>query len=120
MNRTISTLLATFFIGNIILPTASDARTLGARQPSFKAIATNQTPAQPSPFDLAYLAYQGNFKGQGIPSYGALIDAIAFRNVTAQRLAQAAVKAGRLPEQTLTDRGYLSALQLQLNGFLNR
>jgi hypothetical protein len=67
-----------------------------------------------SPFDLTHLAYQGNLKDQGIPGYGALIDAISFGRVTAQTVMQAAVRANRLPAETLTDRSYRSALQAQL------
>ena len=121
MERAISILIATLLIGNVSLPTATDAQTTSAVSTSIDSHtqANSQLAAtQPSPFDLTYLAYQGGLKDQGIPSYGALIDAIAYGRVTAQKLMQAAVRANRLPESTLTDRGYRSALQLQLNGLL--
>jgi hypothetical protein len=75
---------------------------------------STKTVEQISPFDLAFVAYQGNLKHQGIPSYGALIDAISFGKVTAQKVMQAAVNDNRLPAEILTDRSYRSALQTQL------
>lgn len=111
MKRSISILLTTLLFSAAILPAAAYAQT------SFNPHTTNSTSAnQVSPFNLAYLAYQGYLEDQGIPSNGALSDAIATGKVTAQDLMQAAVKANRLPEQTLTNRGYRSALEAELNG----
>ncbi len=116
MRRSISTLLTTLLFSAAILPAAVSAQTTGAAQTSLNPQVTNQLSAtQVSPFNLAYLAYQGYLEDQGIPSNGALIDAIATGTVTAQDLMQAAVKANRLPEQTLTARGYRSALETELN-----
>jgi hypothetical protein len=117
MNRVIANVLTTLLISPLILPTVIEAQTTGATPANFHAQARVPSQAvteQISPFDLTYLAYQGNLKDQGIPSYGALIDAIAFGKVTAQKVMQAAVRANRLPEQTLTDSNYRSALQTQL------
>jgi hypothetical protein len=85
------------------VPTASPTVALG----SPTAIALR-------PFNLAYLAYQGYLKDQGIPSNGELINAVNSGNITAQDLIQAAVKANRLSEQTLSDRSYRHHLQVQL------
>ncbi len=115
MKRAISTLLAILPIGIVLLSTVTNAQTMGAVQPSVNSQAVAK---QLSPFDLAYLAYQGDLKSQGIPSYGALIDAISSGKVTAQTVVQAAVRVNDLSTQTLTDRGYLFALQSQLDGFL--
>ncbi len=121
MELNISTLLITLLISSVILPTMADAQATGGTQPSVDSSANNQpTAKQLSPFELAFLAYQGNLKPQGIPSYGALLDAIAFRSVTAQQVMQAAVRANELPAQTLTDRGYRFALQSQLDGLIRR
>jgi hypothetical protein len=119
MKSTISILLTTLSIGSVLLPTATNAQTtdtvtIGA---NYQTKANSRFAAyQPSPFALAYLAYQGDLKDQGIPSYGALVDEISFGRVTSQDLIQAAVKANRLPAQTLSDRDYQAAVQFQLDG----
>ena len=117
MKRSISTLLTTLLFSTAILPTAAFAQTTRAPQTSLNPYVTALRSAnQVSPFNLAYLAYQGYLEDQGIPSNGALIDAIASSNVTAQNLMQAAVKANRLSEQMLTDQGYRLALAGELDG----
>ncbi len=121
MNRVIANVLTTLFIYPLILPPAIATQTTATTRPNHytQAPILSQAVTEPiSPFELTYLAYQGNLKDQGIPSYGALIDAIAFGRVTAQKVMQAAVRANRLPEQTLTDRNYRSALQTQLNNLV--
>ncbi|HEY9671187.1 MAG TPA: hypothetical protein V6D11_07080 [Waterburya sp.] len=117
MKRSISTLLTTLLFSAAILPAAAYAQTTGETQTSLNPHMTNSTSANPvSPFNLAYLAYQGYLKDQGIPCNDALLEAIAAGTVTAQDVMQAAVKANRLPEQTLSDRGYRWALAGQLDG----
>ncbi|MBD2473269.1 hypothetical protein [Nostoc sp. FACHB-145] len=46
------------------------------------------------------------------------MSAIASGTITAGDIIQAAVKANRLPEQTLSDRGYRHNLEDQLQGFI--
>jgi hypothetical protein len=117
MRRPISTLLTTLLISTAILPAAARAQTPEVQQTSLNPYVANQISAsQISPFNLAYLAYQGYFKAQGIPSNGALIDAIESGAVTSEEIVQAAVKANRLSEQALSDRGYRNALEDQLQG----
>jgi hypothetical protein len=72
-----------------------------------------------SPFTLAYLAYQGYFKDQKIPSAGALLSAIASDQITAQNLIQAAVKGDRLPESKLQDQSYRHNLEDQLKSLVD-
>jgi hypothetical protein len=99
------------------MPTAVSAQTTGVAPTNINPNLKNQVIAnQVSPFNLAYLAYQGYLENQGIPSADALINAIVFKTVTAQDVMQAAVKANRLPESTLNDRGYRFALEDQLQG----
>ncbi|MEH2157307.1 hypothetical protein [Nostoc sp.] len=115
MRRSISTMLTTLLLCAAILPAAAQSQTALT---SLNPYAANQHRAnQIRPFNLAYLAYQGYLKDQGIPSNDVLIDAIASGTITAQDIIQAAVKANRLPEQTLNDRGYRHNLEDQLQGF---
>ncbi|MEH1917821.1 hypothetical protein [Nostoc sp.] len=115
MRRSISTMLTTLLLCAAILPAAAQSQTAPI---SLNPYAANQHKAnQIRPFNLAYLAYQGYLKDQGIPSNGVLIDAIASGSITAQDIIQAAVKTNRLPEQTLNDQGYRHNLEDQLQEF---
>ncbi|MBW4631000.1 MAG: hypothetical protein KME30_03570 [Iphinoe sp. HA4291-MV1] len=118
MRRSISGLLTTLLLSAAILPAAAQAQTTEAEPTSLNPYVANQPSAKHlKPFNLAYLAYQGYLKDQGIPSNSALIGAIASGTITAQDIIQAAVKANRLPEQTLSDQGYRHNLEDQLQGF---
>lgn len=67
------------------------------------------------PFTLVTSAYRGEFKEQGIPSYGQFMSAYETRSIDAEDLVQAAVEAGDLPPQALNDEGYINAVRLSLN-----
>ncbi|MEI1374050.1 hypothetical protein PQG02_22020 [Nostoc sp. UHCC 0926] len=71
------------------------------------------------PFNTTFLAYQGYFKEQGIPSGGALVSEFQIGKVTAKDVVQAAVKANKLPAQVLNDRSYLYAVESQLTSLSN-
>jgi hypothetical protein len=107
----------------LILGSLSILPILGATAPAVRVqIVQNQTevtnPANSSsqltPFILVDKAYRGDFKSQGIPSYGALIFAYQFGSVTAKDLVEAAIRANRLSPQTLADRGYVNAVKARL------
>ncbi len=106
MRHTISTLLTTLLFTIAILPTAVQAQTTRVPKPAIDSL---------SPFNLTYLAYQGYLEDQGIPSNGALMNAIAAQTIAAQDLIQAAVKTNRLPEQALRNQGYRHDLDVQLH-----
>lgn len=67
------------------------------------------------PFNLVYLAYQGNFKSQGIPSGSSLIVQHQRGNLNAEDLVKAAINANKLSNQFLQDPSYLSAVDVQLS-----
>lgn len=79
------------------------------------AVAGNTSLHQTRPFNLVYLAYQGYFRDQGIPSYSALIAAYRSGKISALDLVEAAVKTNRVPSSVLQDRGYISAVETQLD-----
>ncbi|MEW6494656.1 MAG: hypothetical protein AB1589_19370 [Cyanobacteriota bacterium] len=66
------------------------------------------------PFTLVTSAYRGEFKEQGIPSYGHFLGDYQSGELDAEDLVQAAVDAGELPPQALNDEGYISAVKLSL------
>jgi hypothetical protein len=71
------------------------------------------------PFNIAFLAYQGAFKEQGIPSAGNLIFQFQTGKLTAKDVVQAAIKANRLPAQVLNDEGYVNAVESQFTSMIN-
>ncbi len=70
---------------------------------------------QTTPFNLAYLAYRGYFKEQGIPSYDALIMAYRTGQISVEDIVQSAVKANRVSDRVLTDQNYLNAVEALLD-----
>lgn len=67
-----------------------------------------------TPFNLVFLAFQGFFETQGIPSSMSLLSAYRNQQVTASDLVKIAVSMNRLPQSTLNDQGYLNAVDSQL------
>jgi hypothetical protein len=75
---------------------------------------TNTVSTKITPFALVSLAYQGQYRSQGIPGFASLISAYHFRTITAKDVVKAAIQANELTPDALTDRDYLSAVDLQL------
>ncbi|MDZ7965617.1 MAG: hypothetical protein RM368_11680 [Nostoc sp. DedSLP03] len=69
------------------------------------------------PFNIAFLAYQGYLKEQGIPSYGTLLFKYQTGYLTGKDVVQAAIRAKKLPAEVLNDRGYVNAVELQMKSF---
>jgi hypothetical protein len=67
-----------------------------------------------TPFTLVYLAYQGEYRMQGIPGFGSLQSGTSSKTITALDVVKAAIKANQLTPDAQTDRGYLNAVDLQL------
>jgi hypothetical protein len=111
MRHSILTLTTILLLSGAIWPTIARAQITVLVDSSKNSMAE-----QLSPFNLAFLSYQGYLEAQGIPSDGSLRDVIASGTVTAQDIMQAAVKANRLSEQTLGDQGYRNNLEVQLKG----
>jgi hypothetical protein len=105
MKRTMFVPIATLLFAGAMFPVAAHAQT---------------TVSQITPFNLTYIAYQGYFTDQGIPSAGSLIDAIVSKKIVAQDLIRAAVKINQLSVQTLDDRDYISNLESQMKGLTDR
>jgi hypothetical protein len=72
-----------------------------------------------TPFNLVFLAFQGFFEAQGIPSSMDFVSAYRNKQVSASDLIKIAVSMNRLPQSTLTDRGYLNAVESQLKGLVS-
>ncbi|MGR3279398.1 hypothetical protein ACSYAD_30490 [Acaryochloris marina NIES-2412] len=73
-----------------------------------------QATRQLSPFNLAYMAYQGWFTNEGVPSANQLIRDYRTGRISAIEVAQAAVQTNRLSADTLNNDSYLASLDTQL------
>ena len=73
-----------------------------------------QDTIETSPFSLVSLAYQGDLRSQGIPSYEALITAHRHKQISALDLVQKVVEANWLSSD-LINQEYLKAVE---NSFL--
>lgn len=102
---------------SILLMVAANASSVRAQQTAVNPAAVGHSPNyiyQINPFNLAGQAYRGYFKDQGIPSYSTLIQQYESGRITAKDLVESAIKANRLPPETLADRNYISAVDAQL------
>jgi hypothetical protein len=68
-----------------------------------------------TPFSLVSLAYQGEYRTQGIPGFGSFQSATSSKIITAKDLVKAAIDAHQLTPDTQTDRSYLNAVEQQLS-----
>ncbi|WP_373539758.1 hypothetical protein [Chamaesiphon sp.] len=72
-----------------------------------------------TPFSLVSLAYQGEYRNQGISGFGSFRSAVTGTTITAKDLVKAAIAANQLTPDTQTDRGYLNAVEQQLSSTRN-
>jgi hypothetical protein len=77
-------------------------------------VVSNPASTKITPFVLVSLAYQGEYRTQGIPSFGSFLAASSNKTVTAKDLVTAAIAAKQLTPDTQNDIGYLNAVDLQL------
>lgn len=101
------------------IPVIVDAQTVNNNNSAGQISTDSLNVSYLQPFNTAFLAYQGAFKEQGIPSTGSLISEFQIGNVTAKDIVQAAIKAKKLPAQVLNDRGYVNAVESQLTSMIN-
>jgi hypothetical protein len=93
-----------------------------AAAPAAFAQATSEAPPENAetlgmavtPFNLVFLAYQGFFENEGIPKFNRLITEHQAGRVTSEDLVEVAINMRRLPADTINNRGYLSAVERQL------
>jgi hypothetical protein len=67
-----------------------------------------------TPFNLVFLAYQGFFSSEKIPSASGLIRAYREGSVTAADLTKAAISMNRLPAESLQDDYFQAQVRSQL------
>ncbi len=82
---------------------------------STATIGNDPTNTKLTPFGLVSLAYQGEYRTQGIPGFGSFQSATSSKTITAKGLVKAAIAANQLTPDAQTDRGYLNAVEQQLS-----
>jgi hypothetical protein len=91
------------------------SRTQAERISMTTAVGNDPSNTKLTPFNLVSLAYQGEYRTQGIPGYGSFRFATSSKTITAKDLVKAAIDANQLTPDTQTDRAYLNAVELQLS-----
>ncbi|AFY75089.1 hypothetical protein Syn7502_03212 [Synechococcus sp. PCC 7502] len=102
------------FLPTLLLSTATLA-------PAAKAQVNNEMPMAEitmmvslTPFNLAYLAFQGYFEQQGIKSQGNLMQDFRSGKLSGEDVVKAAVKTNRLPTSYLNNEAYIKGVTAQL------
>lgn len=68
-----------------------------------------------TPFTLVSLAYQGHYRSLGISGYSGMFADSSDGRISAKKLVQAAVAVGDLPTATVNDRGFINAVEANLD-----
>jgi len=83
-------------------------------------VQSNQNVRSTEAFDLVASAYRGEFRSQGIPSYGNLEQAYETNQIDAETLVNRAIAAGELSPEAAQDKGYMNAVELHLRDLVDR
>jgi hypothetical protein len=71
-----------------------------------------------TPFNLVFLAFQGFFASEGIPSASGLEQSYRNGTVNPQTLVKAAIAMNRLPASSIDDKTYLDEVKSQLDNLV--
>ena len=77
-------------------------------------VSHNQVQKNITPFNLVSLAYQGEFKNQGVGGYNSLLTAIRFSEISGNDLVKYGIDTGRLSAETINDSDYINSVDSQL------
>ena len=103
-------------IGTILVATSATPPVLANKTAANSNVTQNQVVNNITPFNLVSLAYQGQFKNQGVSGYHSLLDAVRFGEVDGKDLVKHGIDSGRLSPETINNSGYIQAVELQLQG----
>lgn len=113
MERLLLAAVGTIFIATTATPPVLANKT-AANSNITQNITQKQIKENITPFNLVSLAYQGEFKTQGVGGYNSLITAILFDEVSGKDLVQIGIDTGRLSANTINDSSYISSVNSQL------
>ncbi|MGB6301836.1 MAG: hypothetical protein WBF90_37420 [Rivularia sp. (in: cyanobacteria)] len=101
-------------VGTILIATTATPPVLANKTAANSNVTQSQINKNITPFNLVSLAYQGEFKNQGVGGYNSLLTAIVFDEVKGKDLVQIGIDTGRLSAETINDSGYISSVDSQL------
>ena len=110
MNRFIMGGLSVLLLSGVAAPAVLAQESVAARS---TPLGSNYS-YRIEPFNLAYMAYQGYFKEQGIPSYAGLIAAYETGEVEAEDIIKQAIATNRIPAELANDDSYRAAVDRML------
>lgn len=102
----LSVLLMSGFGASAVLSQTPTTNTMGT--------GTAETTYQIQPFNLAWMAYQGYFESQGIPSGISLTNAFKSGDISARDIVEGAIKTNRLPSDFTPNNTYLSWVEMSI------
>lgn len=109
MERLLLAVVGTIFISATAAPPVMANKTAANSNVVQSQVQNNITP-----FNLVSLAYQGEFKNQGVGGYNSLLTAIRFGEVSGNDLVKHGIDTGRLSSETINDNSYINAVDYQL------
>ncbi|PIG94419.1 hypothetical protein [Gloeocapsopsis sp. IPPAS B-1203] len=102
------------FVGGLLLTIIVFVPVAQAETAS-NAMVVRSTNRKLTPFTLVSLAYQGHYRRQGIRGYSGMFADSNDGRISAKKLVQVAVNAGELPTETLSDQGFINAVEANLD-----
>jgi hypothetical protein len=101
-------------VSTILIATAATPPVLANKTAANSNVNQSQINKNITPFNLVSLAYQGEFKNQGVGGYNSLLTAIRFDEISGKDLVQIGIDTGRLSAETINDSNYVSSVDSQL------
>ncbi|MGG6264932.1 hypothetical protein ACQ4M3_02555 [Leptolyngbya sp. AN03gr2] len=107
-------LMLGLILTSVLLPVS-----IAKAEPIAATTSTASTVTTPllTPYNVVNLAYQGYFREQGLRGYGVFTDGCNQGTLTANDVVRAAIRANRLPESILSDRGFMNAVDANMKTF---
>lgn len=106
-------------VGTILIATTATPPVLANKTAANSNVTQSQINKNITPFNLVSLAYQGEFKNQGVGGYNSLLTAIRFNDISGKDLVKYGIDTGRLSAETINDSGYISSVDFQLKKLSN-
>ncbi len=101
-------------VGTILIATTATPPALANKTAANSNVTQSQIHNNITPFNLVSLAYQGEFKNQGVGGYNSLLTAIRFGEISGKDLVKHGIDTGRLTAETINDTNYINAVDSQL------
>lgn len=101
-------------VGTIFISATTTPPVMANKTAANSNVVQSQVQNNITPFNLVSLAYQGEFKNQGVGGYNSLLTAIRFGEIRGKDLVQHGIDTGRLSAETINNSGYINSVDSQL------